>query len=69
MLVENEGKVVDRDTILDTVWGYDRYPSTRTIDNLVLHLRKYFEDDPASPRHIHTLYGAGYKFTREPATA
>jgi DNA-binding response OmpR family regulator len=64
LLVENEGKVVDRDTILDKVWGYDRYPSTRTIDNLVLHLRRYFEEDPKSPRHIHTIYGAGYKFTR-----
>ena len=67
LLAENEGKVVDRDTILDTVWGYDRYPSTRTIDNLILHLRKYFEHDPKQPRHIHTFYGAGYKFTREPS--
>jgi two-component system alkaline phosphatase synthesis response regulator PhoP len=65
LLVENEGKVIDRDTILDKVWGYDRYPSTRTIDNLVLHLRKHFEDDPKQPRHLHTVYGAGYKFTRE----
>ncbi len=66
LLVENEGKVVDRDTILDAVWGYDRYPSTRTIDNLILRLRKYFEDDPKQPRHIHTYYGAGYKFTSQP---
>jgi DNA-binding response OmpR family regulator len=66
LLVENEGKVVDRDTILDAVWGYDRYPSTRTIDNLVLHLRKYFEEDPKRPLHIHTYYGAGYKFTSQP---
>ena len=69
LLVENEGKVVDRDSILDKVWGYDRYPSTRTIDNLVLHLRKYFEDDPKQPRHLHSIYGAGYKFTREPIAA
>ncbi len=67
LLVEHEGKVVDRDTILDQVWGYDRYPSTRTIDNLVLHLRKYFEDDPKKPRHLHSIYGAGYRFTREPS--
>jgi two-component system alkaline phosphatase synthesis response regulator PhoP len=66
LLVDREGKVVDRDTILDIVWGYDRYPSTRTIDNLVLHLRKYFEANPRQPRHIHTFYGAGYEFTREP---
>lgn len=66
VLVENDGKVIDRDTILDKVWGYDRYPSTRTIDNLVLRLRKYFELDPKQPLHIHTYYGAGYKFTREP---
>ncbi len=66
LLVENEGKVVDRDTILDKVWGYDRYPSTRTIDNLILHLRKYFEEDPKHPRHLHSIYGAGYKFTHEP---
>lgn len=66
LLVENEGKVVDRDTILDKIWGYDRYPSTRTIDNLILHLRKDFEDDPKHPRHLHSVYGAGYKFTHEP---
>jgi two-component system, OmpR family, alkaline phosphatase synthesis response regulator PhoP len=63
VLVENEGKVVDRDTILDKVWGYDQYPSTRTIDNLVLRLRRYFEIDPKKPRHIHAVYGAGYRFT------
>ncbi|RJP78413.1 MAG: DNA-binding response regulator [Candidatus Zixiibacteriota bacterium] len=65
LLAENEGRVVDRNTILDQVWGYDRYPSTRTIDNLILRLRKTFEADPKRPRHIHSLYGAGYKFTRE----
>jgi DNA-binding response OmpR family regulator len=64
-LVENEGRVVERDVILNKVWGYDRYPSTRTIDNLVLRLRKYFERDPKHPRHIHSLYGAGYKFTAQ----
>lgn len=69
LLVEHEGKVVSRDTILETVWGYDRYPSTRTIDNLILRLRKYFEHDPKSPRHIHTIYAAGYKFTAQPSEA
>jgi DNA-binding response OmpR family regulator len=63
LLAEHQGKVVDRDTILNTVWGYDRYPSTRTIDNLVLRLRKILEKDPKKPKHLQTLYGAGYKFT------
>jgi two-component system, OmpR family, alkaline phosphatase synthesis response regulator PhoP len=66
LLVENEGKIISRDTILDKVWGYDRYPSTRTIDNLILHLRKIFEPDPRVPRHIQTFYGAGYRFTIAP---
>jgi two-component system alkaline phosphatase synthesis response regulator PhoP len=66
LLVEHEGKVVDRDTILDHVWGYDRYPSSRTVDNLIFRLRKYFELDARTPAHIHTIYGAGYRFTLEP---
>lgn len=65
LLVENQGKVVTRDTILERVWGYDRYPSTRTIDNLILRLRKYFETDPKHPQYIHSLYGAGYKFVND----
>ena len=64
LLVEHEGEVVDRDTILDQVWGYDRYPTTRTIDNLILHLRRLFERDPKQPQHIQTQYGAGYRFVR-----
>jgi two-component system, OmpR family, alkaline phosphatase synthesis response regulator PhoP len=66
LLVENEGKVINRDEILDRVWGYDRYPSTRTIDNLVLRLRKYFEMDPKNPCYLMTVYGAGYRFTSVP---
>lgn len=62
LLVEHQGEVVDRDTILDKVWGYDRYPSSRTIDNLVLQLRRYFEKNPRHPVHITTQYGAGYRF-------
>jgi two-component system alkaline phosphatase synthesis response regulator PhoP len=64
-LVDREGEVVRREEILDTVWGYDRYPSSRTIDNIVLNLRKYFEEDPKAPKHILTQYGAGYRFVRE----
>lgn len=65
LLVENQGKVVSRDTLLEQVWGYDRYPSTRTIDNLILRLRKYFEEDPKNPQFFLSLYGAGYKFVLE----
>jgi two-component system alkaline phosphatase synthesis response regulator PhoP len=62
LLVEHEGQVVERDTILDHVWGYDRFPTSRTIDNLITRLRKYFESDPKEPAYIQTVYGAGYKF-------
>lgn len=65
LLVEHEGEVIDRDTILDKVWGYDRYPTTRTIDNLIMNLRRHFEQNPRKPRHILTQYGAGYRFSRE----
>lgn len=66
LLAEREGQVVTRDDILEKVWGYDRYPSTRTIDNLIVRLRKFFEEDPRRPRHLHTVYAAGYKFTSSP---
>ncbi|MBU0510042.1 response regulator transcription factor [bacterium] len=69
LLAEGEGRVIGRDEILDRVWGYDRYPSSRTIDNLILRLRKHFEADPKNPKHIHTLYGAGYRFTSAPTPA
>lgn len=64
LLAEREGEVVTRDEIIEKVWGYDRYPSTRTIDNLIVRLRKFFEEDPRSPKHLHTVYAAGYKFTK-----
>lgn len=66
LLVENEGKVVTRDEIIEKVWGYDRYPSTRTIDNLMVRLRKLLETDSRNPRYLHTIYAAGYKFIGEP---
>jgi two-component system alkaline phosphatase synthesis response regulator PhoP len=66
LLAENEGEVISRDRILDAVWGYDIYPTTRTVDNFILRLRKYFEPEPHRPVHFHTLRGAGYKFTRQP---
>lgn len=63
MLVEREDEVVSRQNILQTVWGYDVYPSTRTIDNFVMSFRKYFEEDPKEPKYFHSIRGVGYKFT------
>lgn len=64
LLVENEGQVVSRDTILERVWGYHLFPSTRTVDNFILRLRKYFEKEPGSPEHILSVRGLGYRFER-----
>lgn len=63
MLIENKGKVVPREKILQAVWGYNVYPMTRTIDNLILNFRKYFEEDSRNPRYFHSVRGVGYKFT------
>lgn len=65
-LAEREGEVVGREDILEKVWGYDVFPSTRTIDNFIVRLRRRFERDPEQPRHFHTVRGVGYRFTREP---
>jgi len=62
-LAEHADEVVTRDMILDAVWGYNVYPSSRTVDNFIVRLRKLFEPDPADPRYIHTIRGVGYKFT------
>jgi two-component system, OmpR family, alkaline phosphatase synthesis response regulator PhoP len=62
LLVERKNEVVSRHQILQTVWGYDVYPSTRTIDNFVLAFRKYFEEDAKNPRYFHSMRGIGYKF-------
>ncbi len=61
-LVSNPYRVVSRAELLDTVWGYDCYPTTRTVDNHILRLRQKIEHEPANPVHIRTVYGAGYKF-------
>jgi two-component system, OmpR family, alkaline phosphatase synthesis response regulator PhoP len=66
LLAERAGQVVGRDDILDVVWGDDAFPSSRTIDNVVLRLRRLFEPDPSAPAHIHTVWGVGYRFTTEP---
>ena len=61
-LIAHRGEVVARDDLLDKIWGYDWYPTTRTIDNHILKLRKKIEDDPAHPRYILSVYGGGYRF-------
>ncbi|RMG16355.1 MAG: DNA-binding response regulator [Planctomycetota bacterium] len=61
-LVARPGKAVGRRELLERVWGYDRYPSTRTVDTHVLNLRKKLERDPSRPRHLLTVHGVGYKF-------
>ncbi len=62
LLISSRGELVTRDRLLDVVWGYDVYPTTRTVDNHILKLRKKLEEDPASPQHILSIYGEGYKF-------
>jgi len=63
LLVERKDSVVSRQQILQYVWGYDVYPSTRTIDNFILAFRKYFERDVRNPIYFHSIRGVGYKFT------
>lgn len=63
-LVQHEGEVVTRDMLLNQVWGYDTFPTTRTVDNYILALRKKLEEDTANPRHIMTVHTAGYKFSK-----
>ena len=60
--VENPERVLSRDELLNQVWGYECYPSTRTVDNHILKLRQKLELDPANPIYIRTIHGAGYKF-------
>lgn len=63
LLIENKNEVVTREKILQAVWGYNVYPTTRTIDNFILNFRKYFEDDSRNPNHFHSVRSVGYKFT------
>jgi DNA-binding response OmpR family regulator len=60
--VVNAGQVLTRDVLLSEVWGYNFYSATRTVDNQILKLRQKLEQDPAEPKHLLTIYGAGYKF-------
>jgi DNA-binding response OmpR family regulator len=59
---ENPERVLTRGVLLNEVWGYNSYPTTRTVDNQILKLRQKLEQDPTSPKHLLTIYGAGYKF-------
>ena len=61
-LVEHRGEVVTRERLLDEVWGYERFPTTRTVDTHVLRLRRKLEGDPDRPVFIQTVHGQGYKF-------
>lgn len=63
LLIENKNEVVTREKILQAVWGYNVYPTTRTIDNFILSFRKYFEEDSRNPQYFHSVRGIGYKFT------
>lgn len=60
-----QGLVISRDEILDTLWGNDQFPTSRTIDNYILNFRKIFETDPKTPKYFHSIRGVGYKFVRE----
>jgi len=63
LLIDRRNSVVSREQILESVWGYDVYPSTRTIDNYILAFRKYFEENPKSPKYFISIRGIGYKFS------
>ncbi len=62
LLIERREEVVSRQQILQSVWGYDVYPSTRTIDNFILSFRKYFEPNPREPQYFYSVRGIGYRF-------
>ena len=63
LLIENKNEVVPREKILQAVWGYNVYPTTRTIDNFILNFRKYFEEDSRNPKYFHSVRGVGYKYS------
>jgi DNA-binding response OmpR family regulator len=65
-LVRSEGRVVSRKSILEDVWGLHEDTDTRAIDNFVVRLRRYIEEDPSSPKHLQTVRGVGYRFVAEP---
>ncbi len=64
----HEGKVLDRNTLLETVWGFSTDVTTRTVDQHVVRLRQKIEENPGEPHHLQTVYGAGYRFVSQPRT-
>jgi len=64
--IQHDDEIVSRDMLLDEVWGYDVFPTTRTVDNYILNLRKKIEKDPTQPKHILTIHKAGYRFISNP---
>jgi len=66
LLSERSNEVVSRDTILETIWGYEVYPTSRTIDNFIMNFRKYFEKEAKNPKYFHSIRGVGYRFTPNP---
>jgi len=66
-LIENEGKRVSRKAMLANVWGLHEDTDTRAIDNFIVRLRRYIEDDPTRPKHLQTVRGVGYRFVASPA--
>ena len=62
--IEHEGEVVTRDNLLDKVWGFDVFPTSRTVDNYILSIRKQIEENPSEPKHLITVPKAGYKFVK-----
>jgi DNA-binding response OmpR family regulator len=65
-LVRSEGRVVSRKSILEDVWGLREDTDTRAIDNFIVRLRRYMEEDPSQPKHLQTVRGVGYRFVAEP---
>jgi two-component system alkaline phosphatase synthesis response regulator PhoP len=66
LLIDNENQAMSREALYDKVWGYDgdNRPNSRTLDNLIVFLRRYFEHDPAQPKHFLSVRSVGYKFKR-----
>jgi DNA-binding response OmpR family regulator len=64
-MLENAERVLSREELLNHVWGYNCYPSTRTVDNQILKLRQKLEPDPSNPKFIRTMHGMGYKFVAQ----
>lgn len=62
--INKEGSIVSRNDLLDEVWGYENFPTTRTVDNYILMIRKRIETNPSRPEHLLTYHSAGYKFVK-----